>query len=106
MDPLARAGKNWDKLQQLKMERGSRAERSGGDVDGERGIRSSVGSFKNGVLHVNESNPLGLKTKKPKMLKAKDLYKPEGKTFKGKFDKKFAAKRGSGKKKGGKKKRR
>ena len=102
MDPLARAGKDWDKLQQLKMERGSRAERSGGDVDGERGIRSSVGSFKNGVLHVNESNPLGLKAKKPKMLKAKELYKPEGKTFKGKFDKKFASKRGLGGKKKGK----
>jgi hypothetical protein len=104
MDPLARAGKDWDKLQQLKMERGSRAERSGGDVDGERGIRASVGSFKNGVLHVNESNPLGLKAKAPKMLKAREMYKPEGKTFKGKFDKKFASKRASGGKK--KKKRR
>lgn len=66
-----------------------------------------MGSFKNGVLYVNETNPLGLKEKKPKMLKAKELYKPEGKTFKGKFDKKFATKRASGgKKKGGKKKRR
>lgn len=56
---------------------------------------------------MNETNPLGLKEKKPKMLKAKELYKPEGKTFKGKFDKKFATKRASGgKKKGGKKKRR
>ena len=40
--------------------------------------------------------------KKPKMLKAKELYKPEGKTFKGKFDKKFASKRGLGGKKKGK----
>ena len=36
MDPLARAGQGWDQLRQLKMERGSRAERSGGDVDGDR----------------------------------------------------------------------
>ena len=106
-DPLARAGKDWDALQQLKMERGSRAERSGGDVDGERGIRSSVGSFKNGVLYVNEQNPLGLKKEKQKLSKKKDMYKPEGKTFSGKFDKKFAGKRGGGPKKprGGRQKR-
>ena len=46
----------------------------------------------------------GLKAKAPKMLKAREMYKPEGKTFKGKFDKKFASKRASGGKK--KKKRR
>ena len=51
------------------------------------------------MLHVNESNPLGLKAKAPKMLKAREMYKPEGKTFKGKFDKKFASKRASGGKK-------
>jgi len=80
-------------LRQMKMERGSRSERSGFDVDGERGIRSSAGSFKNGVLYVNEANPLGIKEYKPhfdKKIKGVDRVKE----FKGKFDKKFAKKRG------------
>lgn len=58
------------------------------------------------MLYVNEANPLGLKKEKQKMSKKKDMYKPEGKTFKGKFDKKFSAKRSGGGKKGGGKKRR
>eukprot|EP01045_Picozoa_sp_COSAG04_P027852 COSAG04_NODE_4170_length_2257_cov_5.743744_1_plen_278_part_00 len=119
MDPLARAGQGWDQLRQLKMERGSRAERSGGDVDGDRGLRTSAGKFQGGVLYVNQDNPLGVKPKAPRMVKAKDMHKPEvrcphpapdppakrfpvdtarvgsaqGKAFKGKFDKKFVKKK-------------
>jgi hypothetical protein len=35
-DPLVRAPQAWNELKQLRMERGSRSERSGFDVDGER----------------------------------------------------------------------
>ena len=93
LDPLVRAPQTWNELRQMKMERGSRSERSGFDVDGERGIRSSAGTFKNGVLYVNETNPLGIKEKKPRFEKqAKGTDRT--KEFKGKFDKKFAKKRG------------
>ena len=84
-------------------------------MDGDRGLRTSAGKFQGGVLYVNQDNPLGVKPKAPRMVKAKDMHKPEvrcphpapdppakrfpvdtarvgsaqGKAFKGKFDKKF-----------------